>query len=254
MTLIVKWIGGATAAILLALLAVMFLGHSLSSAQSDAEMMAQPAKAAGSATASADGSAPAPATNNPSVQRADTSTEGAATSVDVELDSPPAPALAAKKAASPFVIKHIMPIDGPLRYGEWHWDETGAPADGPLVMTVDLDARVLSVFRGGYEIGATAVLLGTQDHPTPLGTFPILEKNRDNVSSLYDAPMPYTLRLTWDGISIHGSQVENGYASHGCIGTPKPFAAKLFALASKGDRVIITRGKMAGVGDLLIES
>ena len=151
----------------------------------------------------------------------------------------------------PFVIKRILPIDGPIKYGEWHWDEDGVPA-GPLVMTVDLEARVLSVFRNGYEIGATAVLLGTQDHPTPLGSFPILQKKRDNVSSIYGAAMPYTLRLTWDGISIHGSPVENGFASHGCIGTPNEFAAKLFAVASKGDTVIITRGKMIGMGDSII--
>lgn len=156
-------------------------------------------------------------------------------------------------ADEPFVIKRVLPIEGPIRYGEWHWDEEGVP-EGPLVMTVDLEARVLSVFRGGYEIGATAVLLGTQEHPTPLGSFPILTKERHNVSEKYNnAPMPWTLRLTWDGIAIHGgSEVENGYASHGCIGTPDPFAAKLFAAARKGDRVIITRGKRIGIGDSLI--
>lgn len=161
------------------------------------------------------------------------------------------PAALQEEPDGPFVIKRILPIDGPIKYGEWHWDDEGVP-DGPLVMTVDLEARVLSVFRNGYEIGATAVLLGTQDHPTPLGSFPILQKKRDNISSIYGAPMPYTLRLTWDGISIHGSPVQNGYASHGCIGTPNDFAAKLFAVASKGDTVIITRGKMIGMGDSII--
>jgi lipoprotein-anchoring transpeptidase ErfK/SrfK len=151
------------------------------------------------------------------------------------------------------VIKRILPIDGPIKYGEWHWDEAGVP-DGPLVMTVDLEARVLSVFRGGYEIGAAAVLLGTQDHPTPLGVFPILTKERHNVSEKYNnAPMPWTLRLTWDGIAIHGgSEVENGYASHGCIGVPDELAARLFAIARKGDKVIITRGKQAGIGTPLV--
>ncbi len=146
----------------------------------------------------------------------------------------------------------MLPIDGPIKYGEWHWDDEGVPA-GPLVMTVDLNARVISVFRGGYEIGAAAVLLGTQDHPTPLGTFPILTKEKDNVSEKYDnAPMPYTLRLTWDGIAIHGSEVENGFASHGCVGTPNDFAAKLFAIAKKGDKVIITRGETLGVGEAIL--
>lgn len=151
----------------------------------------------------------------------------------------------------PVVIKRILPIDGPLRYGDWHWDEAGVP-DGPLVITVDLQARVLSVFRGGYEIAATAVLLGTSDKPTPTGLFPITEKDADHKSNIYDgAPMPYMLRLTNDGVTIHGTKVQNGYASHGCVGVPTPFAKKLFGIAALGTPVYITRGKMVGLGDQL---
>jgi lipoprotein-anchoring transpeptidase ErfK/SrfK len=148
------------------------------------------------------------------------------------------------------VIKRILPIDGPIRYGEWHWDETGAPAEGRVVVTVDLEARVLSVFRDGYEIGAAAVLLGTDEHPTPTGVFPILSKERWNVSEKYNnAPMPWTMRLTHDGVAIHGgSTVELGWASHGCIGTPDPFVSRLFAIAKKGDTVIITDGRKADIG------
>ena len=147
-----------------------------------------------------------------------------------------------------FIIKRILPIRGPIRYGEWHWDEAGVPA-GPLVITVDLEARVLSVFRNGYEIGATAVLLGTQEKPTPLGRFPITEKDADHYSNIYDgAPMPYMMRLTNDGISIHATRVENGYASHGCIGVPLTFARKLFGVTPLGTPVYVTRGKKIGLG------
>ncbi|MFC0590220.1 L,D-transpeptidase family protein [Novosphingobium aquiterrae] len=163
---------------------------------------------------------------------------------------------ASGKPAAPrdeaFVIKRILPISGPIKYGEWHWDDKGVP-EGPLVVTVDLDARVLSVFRGGYEIGATAVLLGTSEKPTPLGVFPVKWKDKDHYSSTYDnAPMPYTMNLTADGVSIHGTKVEKGYASHGCIGVPNSFGAKLFALAPVGTKVYITKGKMVGKGDSLI--
>lgn len=165
-----------------------------------------------------------------------------------EVEVAPAPA-----PEQPFVIKSILPIEGAIKYGEWHWDESRAAADGPLVMTVDLEARVLSVFRSGHEIGAAAVLLGTDEHPTPTGVFPILTKERHNVSEKYgNAPMPWSLRLTWDGVAIHGgSTVENGYASHGCIGAPDAFVSKLFAIAGKGDKVIITRGRKAGLGTSL---
>lgn len=164
----------------------------------------------------------------------------------VQAVAAPAP----KPSPRPFAIRRVLPIDGPIKYGEWHWDEAGAPAEGPIVMTVDLEARVISVFRDGYEIGAAAVLLGTDEHPTPLGVFPILSKERHNVSEKYgNAPMPWTMRLTDDGVAIHGgSTVERGWASHGCIGAPDPFVSRLFDVASKGDMVIITRGKKAEVG------
>ncbi len=155
-------------------------------------------------------------------------------------------------ADNPFVIKRVLPIEGPIRYGEWHWDDEGVP-DGPLVITVDLHARVISVFRNGYEIGAAAALLGTEQHPTPTGVFPILTKERHNVSEKYNnAPMPWTLRLTWDGIAIHGgSEVQLGYASHGCIGVPDEFVSRLYDIARVGDVVIITDGVMTGVGGSL---
>jgi lipoprotein-anchoring transpeptidase ErfK/SrfK len=171
----------------------------------------------------------------------------------VEAPTPPQVGAIAPKADDPFVIKRILPIAGPIKYGEWHWDETGVP-DGPIVITVDLDARVLSIFRGGYEIGAAAVLLGSEDKPTPTGVFPITQKARHHMSNLYDAPMPYMQRLTNDGITLHGSKVEWGYASHGCIGMPEAFAAKVFAKTRLGDRVFITRGKMLDMGDSLVDS
>ena len=152
----------------------------------------------------------------------------------------------------PFVIKRVLPIKGPIRYGEWHWDDAGVPP-GPLVITVDLHARVLSVFRGGYEIGAAAVMLGSPSHPTPTGTFPILTKERHNVSEQYNnAPMPWTMRLTWDGVAVHGgSTVERGYASHGCVAAPDEFVSKIYEIARVGDVVIITDGVKTGVGGSL---
>lgn len=162
-----------------------------------------------------------------------------------------APAVAAAAPDERFVIKRILPISGPIKYGEWHWDDANVPA-GPIVVTVDLDARVISIFRNGYEIGASAVLLGTQEKPTPTGVFPIMGKARHHTSNLYDAPMPYMQRLTNDGITLHATTVEWGYASHGCIGMPEDFAKKVFETTHVGDRVYITRGKTAGIGDSLV--
>lgn len=153
----------------------------------------------------------------------------------------------------PFVIKSILPIEGSIRYGDWFWDESAAPSTGKLVITVDLEARVISAFRDGHEIGTAVALLGTKAHPTPVGTYPVLRKSREHYSRKYNnAPMPFSLWLTNTGIAIHGSPVMNGYASHGCVGVPDEFAAKLFNATRPGDKVIITRGKMVGVGDKVL--
>lgn len=147
------------------------------------------------------------------------------------------------------VVRSILPITGPFRHGDYMWDESSAPATGPVIITVDLKAQTLSVFRDGHEIGAAVIIYGADDKPSPLGAFPITQKDADHYSSIYDgAPMPYMLRLTNDGVAIHGSDVRWGNATHGCIGVPKAFARKLFGVTRLGDLVIITNGKMMDVG------
>ncbi|MCB5426142.1 L,D-transpeptidase family protein [Altererythrobacter sp. CC-YST694] len=231
-----KWIGGATAAIVLVFAGITLGSRAFADEEPAPQLTAEDVLGMGK-----------PANDAPT---AAITAEGLDPVTPPPGEEAPRPSIAENE---PFVIKRVLDIREPIKYGQWFWDDEGVP-DGPLVMTVDLEARVLSVFRGGYEIGATAVLLGTDDHPTPLGRFPILTKERHNVSEKYDnAPMPWTLRLTWDGVAIHGgSQVENGYASHGCIGTPDEFVSRLFAIAKKGDVVIITRGKKTGVGQSLV--
>jgi lipoprotein-anchoring transpeptidase ErfK/SrfK len=110
---------------------------------------------------------------------------------------------------------------------------------GPIWVRVDLDSQLISVFRAGHEIGTAVILYGADGLPTPTGKFPILAKLKDHRSATYDAPMPYTLRLTGDGVAIHASDVRWGYATHGCIGVPADFAARLFATASVGDEVLV---------------
>lgn len=141
-------------------------------------------------------------------------------------------------------IKTILNVPQPMRYGDFVWNDRGIPA-GPTWIRVDLKSQLVSVFRSGHEIGTAVILYGGDGVPTPTGKFPILAKFKDHQSATYDAPMPYTLRLTGDGVSIHASNVRWGYATHGCIGVPQGFAEKLFAAASVGDEVLIVDGKSA---------
>jgi lipoprotein-anchoring transpeptidase ErfK/SrfK len=183
--------------------------------------------------------------------RAPAAAEAAAAAAPVVAASAPAPA----PVDPNFTVRRILDIPGPLKMGEHHWDESGAPAEGPIVITVDLEAQVLSIFRGGYEIGAAAILYGRDDKPTPLGAFPITQKNAKHVSNLYGAPMPYMMRMTNDGISIHGSDsVAPGFATHGCVAVPVAFARKLFEAAKLGDVVIVTKGKTLEMGEAIVRT
>ena len=139
-------------------------------------------------------------------------------------------------------ITSLLDVPSRLTYGQFVWNDRGVPA-GKVWMRIDLGAQILSVFRGGDEIGTAVILYGADGVPTPTGKFPIRAKLKNHRSATYDgAPMPYTLRLTADGVSIHGSNVRQGFATHGCIGVPAAFAAKLFEVASVGDQVTIVSG------------
>lgn len=138
-------------------------------------------------------------------------------------------------------VRAILSVPGRMQYGDYRWDDRGVPP-GPTWVRVDLNSQIISVFRSGQEIGTAVILYGADGLQTPTGKFPILAKMKDHRSQTYDAPMPYTLRLTADGVSIHGINVRWGYATHGCVGVPTAFAAKLFDAVSVGDDVLIVGG------------
>ena len=158
----------------------------------------------------------------------------------VSLEVAPARASAPAPAPAP-AAPRLLQVDRQMQHGDYVWNDEGVPA-GRISIKVNLAEQTLSVFRAGHEIGRAVILYGTEENPTPTGTFPIMEKDIDHESSLYDAIMPYMLRLTGDGIAIHGSNVRYGWASRGCIGVPDEFAALLFEQARVGDQVTVVAG------------
>ena len=135
-------------------------------------------------------------------------------------------------------VKSLLTVERPMEFGDYQWNDAAIPA-GPIWIRVDLESQLISVFRAGHEIGTSVIVYGGDNKETPGGTFHILARDKDHRSSIYDAAMPYTLRLTSDGVSIHGSAVRWGSATHGCIGVPLEFARRLFDQAKVGDDVVI---------------
>lgn len=135
-------------------------------------------------------------------------------------------------------IRSLLSVRAPLQYGDYVWNDAAVP-NGPTWIRVDLGSQLISVFRAGHEVGTAVIVYGGDNKLTPIGMLHILAKAREHVSSAYDAEMPYTLRLTDDGVSIHGSNVRWGAATHGCIGVPLAFAQRLFDATHVGDEVTI---------------
>ena len=135
-------------------------------------------------------------------------------------------------------IGSLLKTEGPLQHGRFIWDDAGVPA-GTVWIQVDLSRQLLSVFRAGHEIGAAVILYGAASNPTRPGVYPILERAQRHRSNLYQADMPYMLRLTSDGIAIHASDVRPSGATHGCIGVPMGLARRLFGQVRRGDFVAI---------------
>lgn len=148
-------------------------------------------------------------------------------------------ARAAEARLLPNTARSILP-QGAMSHGDHVWDEAGIEP-GQIRVWVDVSRQTVSVFEGGHEIGTAVILYGAPEYETPLGTFSILRKVADYRSKTYDAPMPYSLFLTNDGVALHASEVTTHRATHGCIGLPEEFAEKLFRRASKGDEVTIVR-------------
>ncbi|BCX48170.1 hypothetical protein HAHE_20780 [Haloferula helveola] len=110
------------------------------------------------------------------------------------------------------------------------------------------------------------VSTGKSSHPTPAGSYTILEKMADKSSNAYGkvydaegnriygketpgdvpeggkfvgAPMPYWMRLTWDGVGHHIGNVPRYPASHACIRGPRAVMPTIFRKVKVGTPVTV---------------
>jgi len=136
-----------------------------------------------------------------------------------------------------------------LAPGRYVWRDAD-PAAGPVTIVVSVPTQLLFAFRGATLIGVSTVSTGQPGYDTPTGTFTILEKDIDHRSNLYDdAPMPFMLRLTWDGVALHAGKITGQPESHGCIRLPIAFSKKLYAATQLGARVTVTDSPLASVDE-----
>ena len=132
-----------------------------------------------------------------------------------------------------------------LKPGEFIWNPGVAP-EGPIVVLVSLGEQRAYVYRNGVEIGVSTISSGKSGHATPTGVFVILQKDKDHHSSKYNnAAMPYTQRLTWDGVALHAGGLPGYPSSHGCVHLPSKFSEDLFNVSPMGMTVVVVNERTA---------
>jgi hypothetical protein len=120
--------------------------------------------------------------------------------------------------------------------------EEPVPPAGPLFFVISTGKQHVSVYGNNGLYTRSPVSTGRPDHPTPLGLFTIIGKERYHHSNIYSgAPMPFMQRVTWSGVAMHEGVLPGYAASHGCVRMPHDFARRLFGYTQGNEHVVIAR-------------
>jgi lipoprotein-anchoring transpeptidase ErfK/SrfK len=116
----------------------------------------------------------------------------------------------------------------------------------PLIVTVSIQKQQVKIYDANGFFAEAPVSTGMPGHPTPMGVFSVIEKDRYHHSNIYSgAPMPFMQRITWSGVAMHAGVLPGYPASHGCIRMPESFAIKMWGWTKMGARVIVTPGELS---------
>ena len=147
-----------------------------------------------------------------------------------------------------------------------YWD--GDSVSGKPSIKIKLTEQKAYFYKGGQLVGISQLSTGREGLSTPTGSFSIIQKDRDHVSTLYGdyvdsadnvvvanidvnkdpkppgtrfkgAPMPYFMRIV-GGVGMHAGYLPGYPASHGCIRMPEFMAENFFKSVSSGTPVTIT--------------
>ncbi len=147
-----------------------------------------------------------------------------------------------------------------------YWD--GDHANGPARIRLSIGEQKAYFYKGDQLVGVSILSTGREGFGTPSGSFKILQKNRDHVSSVYGdyvdavtgavvkkdidrrkdpmpkgakydgARMPFFMRIH-GGVGMHEGFLPGYPASHGCIRMPGFMAEAFFRNADLGTPVTV---------------
>ena len=136
----------------------------------------------------------------------------------------------------------VAGIDYTEVHDEWIDTDTMKKATPGNTRVVISRGRQRGQLMVGDEVAMDfPVCVGKASHRTPVGHFRITEKAVHHVSNLYDASMPYFMRLTDSGIGMHVGPVFQTPQSHGCIRMTRSSCVPLFKTVKVGTPVTIVQ-------------
>jgi ankyrin repeat protein len=114
-----------------------------------------------------------------------------------------------------------------------------APPPDKVRIEISLSAQRATLYKNGMPIFRTDISSGQAETPTKTGRFVVTDKKVYHVSNLYDAKMPFFMRLSCGDFGMHEGDLPGYPASHGCIRLPRSSARKLFKEVPIGTLVTI---------------
>jgi ankyrin repeat protein len=116
-----------------------------------------------------------------------------------------------------------------------------APPPEKMRIEINLSAQRATFYKNGIAAFRTDISSGQPETPTKTGRFVVTDKKVYHVSNLYDAKMPFFMRLSCGDFGMHEGELPGYPASHGCIRLPRESAKKLFKQVPIGTLVTISR-------------
>ncbi len=111
------------------------------------------------------------------------------------------------------------------------------PCAAPVEACVSLSMKQAWLLNkdGTVAYGPVPVSHGKPGHETPVGTFSVSWKDKENTSSIYNLPMNYSVFFAAGGIAFHEGPVTE--PSHGCVHLAPEAAPVFFESLVRGDVV-----------------
>ncbi len=128
------------------------------------------------------------------------------------------------------------------------------PEANKRALTIFIDSQSFEYVENERVLINGPVSSGSAEHPTPIGKFQVLSKQRDKRSGSYTnyfdqpTPMPYALQFRGP-YYVHEGYLPGHAASHGCVRLPYEDARLLYSRIRLGDPVYVRKAGGQGLSN-----